>query len=644
MYPLSVVGGTGSGDLSSGTLTNVAADVPVAGQVFAHWSVSPEEADLGAGFAATQPSTTVIMPGYDVTLTAVFEAAKYSVRFDARGGTVDPAEEIVTYGLTYGSLPAPSRAGYAFDGWWTEAEGAGIQISEGSAVEATSDHTLYAKWTAKTYTVTFEAEGGNVSPVWKRVTFGGAYGALPSPRRGGYVFDGWWAGGGARTRVTAETLVTALADHALYAAWVEDPLLCPPADSYALSSLGLFDGFFYSEDTDSGMTAKTVRGTLKLTVSSLTGKLTAKAVMQKSSLSFRAAQWTATEADGTCRAMLTTRRGETLDLYVRQNRIWGSMTGGTLGSDVFTLDGARNRFVDLTDTAAQTVLSGLRGYYTVALPVYDALSLDPLNVAPEGSGYLTVTIGEDGKAKIAGVLADGTRVSQASRLILFDGCGPEACVPLFDPLYAKSGWVGGLLWIDPASRTVVTDRDLGWFIRWEKPGAGSNAFSMLLDACGGIYSPAQGLESHYRFSAEPADVSDLLNGGDTRLLPVFPTDIGVAVNGTRMAITKGIKPELSNGAYNYAASENSSMATLVFTATTGLFKGKFNLYYDHVLNVNVQHKTVSVPYVGVLTPVRSEAFADQPAGQGSYLVPDNDPALSRERTKRSFRVELKAAP
>ncbi len=86
------------------------------------------------------------------------------------------------------------------------------------------------------------------------------------------------------------------------------------------------------------------------------------------------------------------------------------------------------------------------------------------------------------------------------------------------------------------------------------------------------------------------------------------------------------------------------MATLSFTSRTGIFKGTFFLYYDYTLSSRLQHKAVRVPYEGVLTPVRSDDFADLPTGQGHYLIPDNDPALLRYRLKRSFRVELDAAP
>jgi hypothetical protein len=103
----------------------------------------------------------------------------------------------------------------------------------------------------------------------------------------------------------------------------------------------------------------------------------------------------------------------------------------------------------------------------------------------------------------------------------------------------------------------------------------------------------------------------------------------------------GTKPTASGGVYTYSGG-NAALATLTFTAKTGIFKGKFNVYYDYTLNDKPAHKAVSVPYAGVLTPVRDEAFADEPAGLGHCLVPDNEATAKTYKIKRSFPVTLDA--
>ena len=425
--------------------------------------------------------------------------------------------------------------------------------------------------------------------------------------------------------------------------------LCAPAGDAEFTAVGSYDGYFYATEAfGKAGNASAVRGTFFLKVTSLAGKLTAKATLQGGNVSFKGAVWRGREADGTQRAELTASGGEKLDLFVRQNRIWGTLTGGRAGATALTLDGARNRFADHGDTGAAALLETFRGYYTIALPaVTDGAILAPggVDAAPQGAGYLAVTIGNKGSAKIAGILADGTKVSRSSRLILFDGCGPEACVPLFAPLYSKRGWAGGLLWIDPATRTVETDRDLGWFIRWENPGrVGPDGFSLLLDACGGFYGTGAALAAAYRFGVETNGTAFFdTSSGALQAWAVQPKTT-VTAAGNRMTITKGAKPKKvsEEGAtwYEYDPA-NPANASFSFASRTGIFKGKFSLYSDYEdATGKLILKAVSVPYAGVLAPVRGKAFKDLPAGLGYCLIPDNDPAVRAFRLKRSRPVWL----
>lgn len=78
---------------------------------------------------------------------------KYTVKFDAQSGTVNPASKAVTYGYTYGDLPTPVRTGYTFKGWYTGTNGTGTNILSTTKVTLTSDQTLYAKWEINYYTL-----------------------------------------------------------------------------------------------------------------------------------------------------------------------------------------------------------------------------------------------------------------------------------------------------------------------------------------------------------------------------------------------------------------------------------------------------------------------------------------------------------
>ena len=100
------------------------------------------------------------------TLYAHWTANEYTVTFNPNGGSVSQTSKTVTYDSTYGTLPTPTRTGYTFAGWFTAASG-GTQITASTTVTTPNDHTLYAHWTANTYTVTFDPnqKGGLMTDV-----------------------------------------------------------------------------------------------------------------------------------------------------------------------------------------------------------------------------------------------------------------------------------------------------------------------------------------------------------------------------------------------------------------------------------------------------------------------------------------------
>jgi hypothetical protein len=426
--------------------------------------------------------------------------------------------------------------------------------------------------------------------------------------------------------------VATASDHTLRAVWIEPDPLPDPEASPAFTGEAPYDGYLYRAGDAGGQAATAVEGTLALNVSSATGKLSAKAATRGGSLNFRASAWDAGGADGTQHATLTLPGGETLALSVRGNRAWGTLSGGSVDGELL-VECARNRFRDRADAEAQAVLTGFKGLYTAALPPAgpSALRRDAAGAEPQGAGYLSITLSTYGRVKFAGVLADGTRVSMAAQALLIDGCGGWVCVPFFAPLYGRKGWAGGLVWLDPETGAAVTDRELGWMIRWDCARGDARDFSLLLDLCGGRYAKPPALAPAYRFSAEVAQVPLLYPGGAALFAEeALPLGLPVTVSGTRVAMIRGRQPEMTDGAYDYSG-ENCALAKLSFSASTGLYKGTFNLYYDYLSGSRPRHRKVTVRYAGILCPVRGAAFAGAPAGLGHCLVPDNStgPAFKR---------------
>ena len=76
---------------------------------------------------------------------------------DACGGVLAEDEVTVIFGDAYGELPEPTREGYIFDGWFTEADG-GELVEKNTEVGSKTAHTLYAHWTQiKVFSVTVPA-------------------------------------------------------------------------------------------------------------------------------------------------------------------------------------------------------------------------------------------------------------------------------------------------------------------------------------------------------------------------------------------------------------------------------------------------------------------------------------------------------
>ena len=123
------------------------------------------------------------------TFYALWTANTYTVRFDANGGDVTPASMDVTYNGDYSELPTLTRTGYTFDGWFTAADG-GDQITADTKVQITADQTLCAHWTVKSYTITFNTNGGSeIAPITQ--DYGTAITRPEKPTRTGYTFTGW---------------------------------------------------------------------------------------------------------------------------------------------------------------------------------------------------------------------------------------------------------------------------------------------------------------------------------------------------------------------------------------------------------------------------------------------------------------------
>jgi uncharacterized repeat protein (TIGR02543 family) len=115
------------------------------------------------GWSATDGGSTVSFPyspgvAEDITLYAIWTLDTYEVTFNSNGGDDVGGDSFVFNGSVSEPI-APTRDGYTFQGWSATNGGAAISFPYTPGV--TEDITLYALWSAESYTVTFNSMGGD---------------------------------------------------------------------------------------------------------------------------------------------------------------------------------------------------------------------------------------------------------------------------------------------------------------------------------------------------------------------------------------------------------------------------------------------------------------------------------------------------
>ena len=174
--------------------------------------------------------TTV--PTGDVTLTAKWTANDYYVSFFTEHGD-PPTSQNVKYNGTAADPGKLSEDGYTFDGWYTDE----TYTKEFDFTKPiTSNTTVYAKWTAKDYEVSFVTEHGK-APASQNVPYNGTADDPGKLTAEGYTFIGWYTDNTHdSTKFDFSTPITG--DTKVYAKWEKNAPVLP--DTYALNVSGAF--------------------------------------------------------------------------------------------------------------------------------------------------------------------------------------------------------------------------------------------------------------------------------------------------------------------------------------------------------------------------------------------------------------------
>ncbi len=167
------------------------------GYTFKGWSTSASASSATYTDKQSVKNLTSTNSG-TVTLYAVWQANTYTVKYNANGGSGSMSNSSHTYDASKAlSANSYTKKGYTFKGWSTSSSAASATYTNKQSVKnltSTNGGTvnLYAVWQANTYTITYNANGGNGTmsnsshtyDVEKKLT-SNVY------TRAGYHFKGW---------------------------------------------------------------------------------------------------------------------------------------------------------------------------------------------------------------------------------------------------------------------------------------------------------------------------------------------------------------------------------------------------------------------------------------------------------------------
>ncbi len=208
-----------------------------AGYTFAGWARNAGATEIEFADRASVINLTA-ENGATVTLYAVWRANTYTVTFNPNyeGDTGSMSDMTFTYGTAQNlSANAFTRTGYTFAGWATEEDATKVKYANGASVSNLTEAnggtvTLYAVWTANSYTVHFDANGGEGTMGDMTFTYGTAQNLNPNAfKRAGYTFKGWARSNSAEVMYADEAEVSNLTSRngatvTLYAVWTANPV------------------------------------------------------------------------------------------------------------------------------------------------------------------------------------------------------------------------------------------------------------------------------------------------------------------------------------------------------------------------------------------------------------------------------------
>lgn len=190
---------------------------------FAGWYNGDEKFDFDAD-TTNAPNVLELVAKWDIN--------QYTVQFVSDHGSF--ADQTIEYGETIKTdkLTIPEVEGYTFDGWYAD-EDRTIEFDFTQPI--TGNTTVYAKWTANDYEVSFITEHSD-APDSQNVPYNKTATDPGELTAEGYTFIGWYADEAHKTKFDFSTPITG--DTKVYAKWEKNAPVLP--DTYELNVSGAF--------------------------------------------------------------------------------------------------------------------------------------------------------------------------------------------------------------------------------------------------------------------------------------------------------------------------------------------------------------------------------------------------------------------
>lgn len=190
---------------------------------FAGWYNGDEKFDFDAD-TTNAPNVLELVAKWDIN--------QYTVQFVSEHGSFK--DQTIEHGklIETDKLTIPEVEGYTFDDWYTD-DTYTTKFDFNQPIKRNT--TVYAKWTANDYEVSFVTEHGK-APTSQNVPYNGTATDPGKLTEEGYTFIGWYTDHTCTTEFKFSTPITG--DTKVYAKWEKNAPVLP--DTYALNVSGAF--------------------------------------------------------------------------------------------------------------------------------------------------------------------------------------------------------------------------------------------------------------------------------------------------------------------------------------------------------------------------------------------------------------------